>query len=278
MNLYDQIQEAVGFIRKVTDFQPVCGIGLGTGLSGLAQEIEVVAKNAYGEIPHFPVSTVKSHQGQLILGNLEGVPVVAMAGRFHWYEGYSLKQVTFPIRAMKFLGVGTLFLSNAVGSINPAHRIGDLVFVKDHINLLPDNPLRGPNDERLGVRFPDMLHTYDRELLRRAVAIAAEHGIAAHTGVLAALPGPNLETPAEYDYLHRIGADLAGMSVVPEALVAKHSGMKIFAVSVVTDLGYPPESIRETSAEDVIAAANAAEPELRLIVKHLLSQTFLPAE
>lgn len=273
--LYEQIQEAVRFIRSKTDFQPMCGIVLGTGLSGFVEDIETEISLDYEEIPNFPVSTVQSHQGQLVFGKLAGVPVVAMAGRFHYYENYSLQQVTFPIRVMKFLGADTVVLSNAAGSVNPSHKTGDLVFIRDHINLLPDNPLRGPNDERLGVRFPDMLHTYDRQMLDKAIALAMELGISAHTGVLAVMQGPNLETPAEYVFLHRIGADLAGMSVVPEVLVAKHSGMRIFAVSVVTDLGYPPEAIRETSVEDVIAVAKEAEPKLRLLLKRLLSETLL---
>lgn len=252
----------------------MCGIVLGTGLSGLAQDIEVSEAIHYGEIPNFPVSTVQSHRGQLIFGKLAGVPVVVMAGRIHYYEGYSLQQVTLPVRVMKFLGANTIILSNAVGSVNPSHQIGDLVFLRDHINLLPDNPLRGPNDERLGVRFPDMLHTYDQKMIDSAVAIAKKQGIRAHTGVLATLAGPNLETPAEYAYLHHIGADLVGMSVVPEVLVARHSEMRIFAVSVVTDMGYPPEAIRETSVEDVIAVSNKTEPKLRMLVQQLLSDTF----
>ncbi len=270
--LFDQIQEAVRSIRQRTDFKPLFGLVLGTGLSGLAEEIEAVETIDYEDIPHFPVSTVQSHRGQLILGALAGAPVVAMAGRFHYYEGYTMQQVTFPIRVMKFLGVERLLLSNAVGSLNPAYEIGDLVFVKDHINLMPDNPLRGPNDERLGVRFPDLLHTYDREMIELAKSIAASLGIRAHTGVLAVMPGPNLETPAEYEFLRRIGGDLAGMSVVPEALVAKHSEMKIFAVSIVTDLAHSPEVLQETSLEDVIEAANEAEPKLRRLVAKMLME------
>ncbi|MCB0522023.1 MAG: purine-nucleoside phosphorylase [Lewinellaceae bacterium] len=269
--LFDQISEAVQFIRQRTDMNPTWGIVLGTGLNQLAEAIQDAQAIDYQDIPHFPASTVEGHRGQLIFGQLAGVPVVAMAGRFHYYEGYSLQQVTFPIRVMKALGVGKTVISNAAGSVNPTHEIGDLVFIKDHINLLPDNPLRGPNDERLGPRFPDMLHTYDRDLLEKAMATAKEQGYRAHTGVFAVLSGPNLETPAEYTFLHRIGADLAGMSTVPEVLVARHSGMKIFAVSVVTDLGYPPEAIRFTTHEDVLAAANNAAPKLQFIVEKLIS-------
>ncbi len=272
--LYNQIQDAVKFIKSRTKISPVAGIILGTGLGKLADDIVADIALDYGEIPHFPVSTVKSHRGQLILGTLAGIPVVAMVGRFHYYEGYSLQQVTFPVRVMKFLGIERIIISNAAGSVNPSHKIGDVVIVKDHINLLPDNPLRGPNDERLGVRFPDLLHTYNKEMIERALHIGRSFGIHFHTGVLAALTGPNLETPAEYTYLHRIGADLAGMSVIPEVLVAKHSEIKIFAMSAVTDMGYPPEAIRETSLEDVIQAAGECGLKMRKLVPELLKSFY----
>ncbi len=269
--LYDEIYEAAHYIQQKTKVQPAWGLVLGSGLGGLADAIQDAQAIDYKDIPHFPVPTVEGHKGQLIFGKLAGVPVVAMAGRFHYYEGYSLQKVTFPIRVMKALGVGSLLVSNAAGSVNPAHEIGDLVFIKDHINLLPDNPLRGPNDERLGPRFPDMLHTYDKALLEQAMVIAKEQGFRAHTGVFAVMSGPNLETPAEYTFLHRIGADLAGMSTVPEVIVAKHAGMRISAVSVVTDLGYPPEAIRETTHEAVLEAANEAAHKLQFIVEKLIS-------
>ncbi len=269
--LYDQIQEAVNFIRSRTAFQPSVGIILGTGLSNLAEEIEAVEVIDYQDIPHFPVSTVKSHSGKLIFGKLGGAPVVAMAGRFHFYEGYSMQQVTFPVRVMKSLGVERLLISNAAGSTNADIEGGDLVFIRDHINLQAANPLRGANDERLGVRFPDMLHAYDREMLERAIEIARRHGIRAHTGVYVALQGPNLETPAEYEFLHRIGGDVVGMSTVPEVIVAKHAGLKVFVVSVVSNKSYPIEAIRETSLEDVIATVQATEPKVRLLVKSMLA-------
>jgi purine-nucleoside phosphorylase len=271
-SLYEQIRESSQFIQQLTDFQPLTGIVLGTGLSGLTKDIDVVCSIHYGDIPHFPVSTVQSHQGKLILGSLAGEPVAAMAGRFHYYEGYTMQQVTFPVRVMKSLGCERIIVSNAAGGVNPAQQNGDLVFISDHINLLPENPLRGPNDERLGPRFPDLSDVYDKEMLRRAIEIATANGIRAHTGVYVALQGPNLETPAEYAYVHRIGGDLVGMSTVPEVLVAKHSGMKVFAVSIVTDKGYPPHEIRETSVEDVIAVAEAAAPKMALIVKALLKE------
>ncbi|MCB0517845.1 MAG: purine-nucleoside phosphorylase [Lewinellaceae bacterium] len=268
--LYQNIQDALGYIRKHTDFQPGTGIILGTGLGRLADEIESACTIDYKDIPHFPVSTVESHAGQLIFGHLSGVPVVAMAGRFHYYEGYSMQQVTFPVRVMRALGVERLVISNAAGSTNAAIEAGDLVFIKDHINLQPDNPLRGPNDERLGVRFPDMLHTYDRALMEKALEIARQHGICAHTGVYVGLPGPNLETPAEYHFLNKIGGDVVGMSTVPEVLVAKHAGMKIFVVSVVSNKCFPLHEIRKTTVADVIAVVAAVEPKVALLVKLLV--------
>ncbi len=268
--LYEQIQEATAFLRGKTDFQPRFGIILGTGLSGLANDIEVVESIDYQDIPHFPVSTVESHAGKLIFGKLAGTNVVAMAGRFHYYEGYSMQQVTFPVRAMKALGVDCLLISNAAGSVNADMEAGDLVFIRDHINLHPDNPLRGPNDERLGVRFPDMLHTYDPDMLAFASDIAQANNIRAHRGVYVALPGPNLETPAEYEFLHRIGADVVGMSTVPEVLVSRHAGLRVFVVSVVSNKSYPLSAIRETSLEDVIATVSTAEPKVTLVVKEML--------
>ncbi len=270
--LYDQIQEAVQFIHSRTDVKPTTGIILGTGLSRLADEIEAVEIIDYQNIPHFPVSTVQSHAGKLIFGKIAGAYVVAMAGRFHYYEGYSMQQVTFPVRVMKALGVERLIISNAAGSTNADFEAGDLVFIKDHINLQPENPLRGPNDERLGVRFPDLLHTYDREMLEKATAIAKKHGIRAHPGVYVGLQGPNLETPAEYEFLHRIGGDVVGMSTVPEVLVAKHSEMKIFVVSVISNKSYPIEDIRETTVEEVIAMVNSVEPKVALLVKELIGE------
>ena len=268
--LYDQIQEALRHIRTRTDFQPRYGIVLGTGLSGLADEIEAVAEIPYGNIPHFPTSTVKGHKGKLVFGHLTGQPVVAMAGRFHYYEGYTAKQITFPVRVMKFLGIELLILSNAAGSANQHIQAGDIVFLRDHINLQPDNPLRGPNDERLGPRFPDMLHTYDRRLNAKGLEIAKKHGIRAHEGVYLALQGPNLETPAEYNFFHIAGADLVGMSTVPEVLVARHMGLGVMAMSVATNKCYPLEEIRETTHEDVIAVAQGVEPKMRKIVMELL--------
>ncbi len=268
--LYEQIQEALKFIRTQTSFQPKFGLILGTGLGDLINDIKIVSEIPYAEIPHFPVSTVVSHKGKLVFGTLDNIPIVAMAGRFHYYEGYSMKQVTFPVRVMKFLGIEQLFISNAAGSVNENMKQGDLVFIKDHINMQPENPLRGENDERLGVRFPDMLKTYDRQLNARALVIAKANNITAHEGVYLGLQGPNLETPAEYVFMHRIGADVIGMSTVPEVLVARHSNLPVFVVSVISNQAYPPEIIKETTLEEVVAVVQSVTPKVCLIVRELI--------
>lgn len=269
-HLYDTIQDAVNYLKSQSTLIPRFGLILGTGLSDLADEITEATEIAYGDIPHFPVSTVQSHRGKLILGKLAGIPIVAMAGRFHYYEGYSMEQVTFPVRVMKFLGIERLIISNASGSVNPAIEAGDIVFVRDHINFMADNPLRGHNDERLGPRFPDMLGTYDRQLNAQALQMARKMGIPSHEGIYLGLQGPNLETPAEYQFFHRIGADLVGMSTVPEVLVAKHMELPIFVVSVVSNKCYPLEDIKETSVEDVIAKVGETSPRLQALVKELI--------
>jgi purine-nucleoside phosphorylase len=269
---YEQIQESIDFIRRRTDFEPRYGIVLGTGLSGLADEIAVVKEMSYAVLPHFAVSTVASHRGKLIFGHLGGVPVVAMAGRFHYYEGYTMQQVTFPIRVMKMLGIERLIISNAAGSTNGDIEAGDVVFIRDHINLQPENPLHGPNDDRLGPRFPDMLGTYDRQVNARALELAAQYSARAHEGVYAALPGPNLETPAEYRFLHVIGADVVGMSTVPEVLVARHMELPVFVVSVVSNKCYPLSEIKPTTVDDVIEVVEGTAPKVQLIVKDLLAE------
>ena len=272
MMLYDQIEEAITFIKSKTSFDPQFGIILGTGLGNLIEEIEIEASIDYQDIPHFPVSTVQSHKGKLIFGQLAGKAIVAMAGRFHYYEGYSMQQVTFPVRVLKFLGIERLIISNVSGSTNAAFEAGDIVFIKDHINLQPENPLRGVNDERLGPRFPDMLDTYDRPLNAKALAIAKANNIRAHEGVYLALQGPNLETPAEYNFIHRAGADVVGMSTVPEVIVAKHMSLPIFVISIVSNKCFPIENITQTTVEAVIQLANEAEPKMRLIVKEILKE------
>ncbi len=268
----DRINEAVNFIKENTDdFKPMYGIILGTGLGQLAREIDVKYSLDYDTIPHFPVSTVESHQGRLLLGYLEGKPVVAMQGRFHYYEGYSLKEVTFPVRVMKMLGIKRLFVSNAAGGLNPQMEVGDLMIIKDHINLLPDNPLRGPNLDELGPRFPDMSQVYDPEAIAMAEAFARENNIRCHTGVYVAVPGPNLETKAEYKFLRLIGADAVGMSTVPEVIVARHMNLPVFGISAITDIGFPIERVKEVSLEDVIAAASTAEPHMTKIIRALVA-------
>ncbi|NPA34822.1 MAG: purine-nucleoside phosphorylase [Chlorobi bacterium] len=268
----ERINEAVKYIQENTDsFNPLYGIILGTGLGQLAKEIDEKYSLDYGNIPHFPVSTVESHQGRLIFGYLEGKPVVAMQGRFHYYEGYSLKEVTFPVRVMKMLGIKRLFVSNAAGGLNPKMEVGDLMIIKDHINLLPDNPLRGPNLDELGPRFPDMSQVYDPEAIAMAEAFARENNIRCHTGVYVAVPGPNLETKAEYKFLRLIGADAVGMSTVPEVIVARHMNLPVFGISAITDIGFPIERVKEVSLEDVIAAASTAEPHMTKIIRALVA-------
>jgi purine-nucleoside phosphorylase len=234
--LAEKIAQAREFLGQKWQKTPQIGMILGTGLGGLAGEIDADVHIPYAEIPHFPASTVESHAGQLTCGTLKGRTVVAMEGRFHSYEGYSLQEVTFPVRVMKALGIETLFLTNAAGGLNPQFDLADVVIIEDHIDFLPDNPLRGINDDSLGPRFPDMLEPYDQALLKLAQATALELGLPAHKGVFVAVSGPNLETRAEYRMLRQWGADVVGMSTVPEAIVAKHAGLKTVAFSVVTPL------------------------------------------
>jgi purine-nucleoside phosphorylase len=269
--LYDQIQEATQFIRTRWSGQPTVGIVLGTGLGKLAEDITAEATFPYEEVPHFPHSTAPSHKGQLVCGRLAGKTVVAMEGRFHFYEGYSLQQITFPVRVMKALGCHSLIASNACGGMNPHYQKGDLMLIEDHINLLGDNPLIGPNDERLGQRFPDMCFAYDRDLLALAREIAREEKIPCQQGVYVAVAGPNLETRAEYRFLRTIGADVVGMSTVPEVIVGMHSGMRNLGISVVTDMCLP-DALQPVSLAEIIAVANEAEKKLRQLVKRVLEK------
>lgn len=271
MPLYEQIQEAVAHIRSQTDFQPDTGIVLGTGLGNLTDDLRIEAEIDYADIPHFAQSTVQSHKGKLIFGWLGQHPVVVMAGRFHWYEGWTMEQVTFPIRVLKLLDIQRIIITNVSGGVNPHFQAGDLVVVSDHINLLPENPLRGPNDERLGPRFPDLLHTYDEQLRSKALHIARAHGIRAWEGVYSALSGPNLETPAEYTMLRHLGSDCTGMSSIPEVLVARHMGLPVLMISLVSNVSYPRSAIRVTTVEEVIATAQHAEPKMRLLIRELLA-------
>ncbi|MFM7070783.1 MAG: purine-nucleoside phosphorylase [Planctomycetota bacterium] len=271
LELFGQIEEAVGVIRQRWAVQPRAGIILGTGLGGLVDEIEVEASFDYGEIPYFLRSTAASHRGRLVCGRLRGLPVVAMEGRFHMYEGYSLKQVTLPVRVMKSLGADLLVVSNACGGMNPNYRAGDIMVIEDHINLMGDNPLIGINDDRLGPRFPDMSEPYDRRLIERALRIARRADIVAHQGVFVAVAGPNLETRAEYRFLRLIGADVVGMSTVPEVIVAVHCGLRVVGFSIVTDMCLP-DALEAANLQKIIAVANNAEPKLRALVGGVLAE------
>jgi purine-nucleoside phosphorylase len=268
---WDHVQEATRFVRARWDGTPSVGIILGTGLGALASEIAAEVTLPYPEIPHFPHSTVESHRGQLVCGTLGGHTVVAMEGRFHLYEGYSAAQVTFPIRVLKELGCSLLIVSNAAGGMNPLHAKGDVIVIEDHINLMGLNPLVGPNDERLGPRFPDLVEPYDRGLQDLALRVALEANIVAHRGVYVAVTGPNLETRAEYRFLRGIGADVVGMSTVPEVLVAVHAGLKVLGFSIITDRCLP-DALEPVNITEIIAVANAAESKLRTIVKGVLER------
>ncbi len=272
MELFDQIQAAAAFIRARTDFTPRTGIILGTGLGNLTDDVQVATEIPFADIPHFARSTVESHRGKLVFGHIGAHPVAVMAGRLHYYEGWTMQQVTFPVRVLKALGIERLIVTNASGGVNPHLQAGDIVVVKDHLNLLPENPLRGPNDERLGPRFPDLLHTYDLEMRQLALVVAREKGIRTIEGVYSALQGPNLETPAEYAMLRALGSDCTGMSSVPEVLVAKHAGLKIMMLSLVANVSFPPSAIRETTLEDVIRVGQGAEPKLRTLVREVLAR------
>jgi purine-nucleoside phosphorylase len=269
--LFHEIQAAVEVVRSHASLRPEIGIVLGTGLGGLATEIEVTAAVPYEEIPGFPLSTVESHAGKLLLGRLGGRPVVAMQGRFHRYEGYSLQQVTFPVRVLHALGARTLVLSGACGGMHPLWAAGDLVLLADHINLLGDNPLVGPNDDRLGPRFPDMSEPYDLELRALARRTALELKITLREGVYVAVPGPNLETRAEYRMLRAIGADVVGMSTVPEVIVARHQGMRVLAISIVTDQCLP-DALEPADIGRIIETAQRAEPGLTRLIRRVVEQ------
>jgi purine-nucleoside phosphorylase len=267
-----ELRETVSWIQEQTQgFEPVAGIILGTGLGGLVREIEIAFVLPYEEIPHFPVSTVEGHSGKLIFGKIGGKPVVVMQGRFHYYEGYTMQQVVYPVRVMKYLGIQFLFVSNASGGVNPDFEIGDVMALSDHINLLPSNPLIGRNEKEFGPRFPDMSEPYDRAMLAHADAFASSEGFTLHQGVYVAVSGPCFETPAEYKYMRIIGGDAVGMSTVPEVITARHMSIPCFAVSVITDLGVEGK-IMEVTHEDVIAAASKAEVKMTAIFKHLISE------
>lgn len=269
LELHDQIEAAAAAIRGAWKETPHAGVILGTGLGNLAERVEVAAALDYEDIPHFPTSTATSHRGRLVCGRLEGVPIVAMEGRFHQYEGYLLRQITLPVRVMKRLGAKLLVVSQAVGGLNPHYQAGDVMIIDDHINLMGDNPLVGVNDDRLGPRFPDMSAPYDRTLIDVGLEVARRENFVAHRGVTVAVTGPNLETRAEYRFLRQIGADVVGMSTVPEAIVAVHCGLRTFGLSVVTDMCLP-DALTPANVEHIIAVANSAEPKLRALVAGVL--------
>lgn len=271
MELLERLDAARETVREHTDHEPRVGVVLGTGLGALAEEIDAVASVPYGEIPGVPEPTVETHSGRLILGALEGTPVVAMQGRFHRYEGYDLREVTFPVRLLARLGADVLVVSGASGGMNPLWAPGELVLLDDHINLLGDNPLIGPNAEELGPRFPDMSEPYDRELQALAVDAAMELGIRLHRGVYVAVTGPNLETRAEYRMLRRMGADVVGMSTVPEVIVARHMGMRVLGLSIITDQCLP-DALEPADVPEIIRTAQRAEPRLTRLVKRVVGQ------
>jgi purine-nucleoside phosphorylase len=270
-DLTKKINETIDVIRKFTKDEYPVGIILGTGLGGLVKEIDVKHEIDYENLPHFPLSTVESHHGKLIFGTINSKNVVAMQGRFHYYEGYSMKQITYPVRVMKFLGVKTLLVSNACGGMNPIYKRGDVMLMSDHINLLGDNPLIGKNEDDLGPRFPDMSEPYSKELIELAEELALENKIKVQRGVYVAVPGPNLETKAEYRFLRAIGADVVGMSTIPENIIANHMGMKVLGVSIVTDECFP-DSLKPVNVEEIIATAMKAEPKMTLIMKEVIKR------
>ena len=271
LDLYDKIQDATAKIQSEFSATPRVGIILGTGLGGLVDDIEIEAAIDYGDIPHFPTSTATSHRGRLVCGTLAGVPVVAMEGRFHMYEGYPLKQITLPVRVFKSLGAEMMIVSNACGGLNPYFSAGDIMVIEDQINLMGDNPLVGVNDDRLGERFPDMCEPYDQQWVDRTIHIAREQGIGVHKGVFVAVGGPCLETRAEYRFLRMIGADVVGMSTVPETIVAIHSGLKVVGLSVITDMCLA-DSLKPSNTEEIIATAGVAAPKLQAIVRGIVSE------
>jgi purine-nucleoside phosphorylase len=268
--MLEKIKETVEYLETKIAEKPEVGIILGTGLGGLVDEINIHHAIPYEFIPNFPVSTVEGHHGQLLSGTMSGKNILALQGRVHYYEGYSMQELSFPIRVMKFLGIKVLILSNASGGVNPDFEIGDLMLIEDHINLMKNNPLIGKNEEEIGTRFPDMSNAYDPGLIRKAFEIADRNNIKLQKGVYAAVSGPTFETPAEYRYIRIIGADAVGMSTVPEVIAARHMGLRCFAFSVISDLGVPGKIV-EITHKDVIQAAKAVEPKMTKIIKEIIA-------
>ncbi|WP_130736441.1 purine-nucleoside phosphorylase [Flavobacterium sp. J27] len=269
--MWEKIQETVNYLIEKTNFKPEYGIVLGSGLGGFADDIQILHTISYTEIPNFPISTVQGHKGALLFGVIGDKKVVAMQGRFHYYEGYDMKQVTFPIRVMQQLGVQKLIVSNASGGVNPTFKVGDIMLIKDHINMMPEHPLRGHNDERFGPRFVNMSEPYSKAMLVKIKEIANEMNITVQEGVYLALQGPTFETLAEYRMVKNMGADCVGMSTVPEVIVAKHMNMDCLGISVITDMGNE-ENIEEVNHEEVLEAAKKAEPHVRNLIKNFILQ------
>jgi len=267
--MLNKIKETTDFIRNRFDFQPQVGIILGTGLGGLVKQINIEHQIKYSEIPNFPVSTVEGHHGNLIFGKIEGVNIVAMQGRFHYYEGYSMQEITLPVRVLKFLGIKQLIVSNASGGMNPGFKVGDIMIINDHINLFGTNPLIGQNINELGPRFPDMSEAYSKRLIQLALSSSNELNIDVKQGVYAGVTGPTFETPSEYKYIRAIGADAVGMSTVPEIIVARHMGLECFAISVITDSGVPGHIV-EITHEEVQDVASKAEPKLAALISKIV--------
>lgn len=263
--------EALQFIQSKTDLRPNYMLILGTGLGQLADEMDIMSTISYHDIPHFPVSTVEGHDGKLLFGTLGGKEVVAMQGRFHYYEGYSMQQIAFPVRVLKSNGADTLFVSNACGGMNPNYSRGDIMLIRDHINMLGDNPLMGPNDDELGPRFPDMSEPYSERLMDIAKNVALENNLQMHQGVYVALAGPMLETRSEYRFLRLLGADVVGMSTVPEVIAAVHMGMEILGISAITDECFP-DSLKPVNIEEILEAAAVAEPKMTRVIVHVLKK------
>ncbi|MFH0760660.1 MAG: purine-nucleoside phosphorylase [Bacteroidota bacterium] len=270
--MWNKIVETADFLRNKTNIRPAAGIVMGTGLGGLADDIRISDRIPYSGIPNFSTTTVEGHNGNLIFGELAGIPVAAMEGRFHYYEGYSMKELTFPLRVLKALGIRQIFISNAAGGINPAFSVGDLMLIRDHINFFSDNPLRGPNLDEMGRRFPDMSETYDKKLIDIACTIAEKKGIKLHRGVYVGNPGPSFETPAEYTHYRIIGGDAIGMSTIPEVIVARHMNLPVLAISVITNIAVAGH-FTENSHEDVQKAANRASMNLSDLFREVLAQS-----
>lgn len=270
LDLYEEIETAAAAIREHWPRRPHAGIILGTGLGNLVEELDVEVALDYEQIPHFVNSTAVSHRGRLVCGLLRNVPVMVMEGRLHMYEGYSLRQITLPVRVMKAAGAELLVVSNASGGMNPHYRCGDIIVIEDHINLMGDNPLIGVNDDRLGPRFPDMSQPYDQQLIDRTLEIARRENIVAHKGIFVAVAGPNLETRAEYRFLRTIGADIVGMSTVPEVIVAVHAGLRVLGLSIVTDMCLP-DALQPANIDHIISIANEAQPRLTKLVTSVLA-------